>query len=158
MADTLLSPLAHMVGGVLTSSIEQRWCKLFFGMQALPKNRGAYVDNQLWLTSDTFEYDWVIQKDSIEKVVNMRVLCIFKMNNFIFGVILIRVSMRSTKPRQGVQTEDIQHEYCTGQIRRRLKTGSDGPWDDLGWKGGQHESSSSFWDEQLYFWNYLNPS
>ena len=70
-----------------------------------------YVDNQFWLTSDTFEHGRVIPKDSVEKVVNMKVLHIFKMNKFVFGVILIRVSIRSTKPRQGVQTEAIQHEY-----------------------------------------------
>jgi hypothetical protein len=37
-----------MADEVLTSSLEQIWCKLFFGMQALPKNRGACVDAQKW--------------------------------------------------------------------------------------------------------------
>ena len=37
-----------MADGVLTSSLEQTWCKLFFGMQALPKNRGACVDTWFW--------------------------------------------------------------------------------------------------------------
>ena len=34
--------------GVLTSSLEQAMCKLFFGTQALPKNRGACVDTRFW--------------------------------------------------------------------------------------------------------------
>ena len=33
-----------MADGVLTSSLEQTWYKLFFSMQALPKNRGACID------------------------------------------------------------------------------------------------------------------
>ena len=37
-----------MADGVLTSSLEQAMCKLFFGTQALPKNRGACVDAQKW--------------------------------------------------------------------------------------------------------------
>ena len=37
-----------MVDGVLTSSLEQTWYKLFFGTLALPRNRGACVDAQKW--------------------------------------------------------------------------------------------------------------
>ena len=37
-----------MADGVLTSSLEWTLCILFFGMQALPKNRGACVDNWFW--------------------------------------------------------------------------------------------------------------
>jgi len=47
------------------------------------------VGNQFWLTSDKIEHGRVIKKDSVEKVVNIKVLYIFKMNNFVFGVILI---------------------------------------------------------------------
>ena len=38
----------QMADGVLTSSLEQAMCKLFFGTQALPKNRGACVDTRFW--------------------------------------------------------------------------------------------------------------
>ena len=34
--------------GVLTSCLEQTSCKLFFGTQVLPKNRGACVDTRFW--------------------------------------------------------------------------------------------------------------
>ena len=37
-----------MADGVLTSSLEQTPCKLFFGTQVLPKNRGACVDTRFW--------------------------------------------------------------------------------------------------------------
>lgn len=37
-----------MADGVLTSSLEQTPCILFFGMQALPKNRRACVDIGFW--------------------------------------------------------------------------------------------------------------
>ena len=37
-----------MVDGVLASSLEQTWYKLFFGTLALPKNKGACVDAQKW--------------------------------------------------------------------------------------------------------------
>ena len=37
-----------MADGVLTSSLEQATCKLFFAIQVLPKNRGAYVDTRFW--------------------------------------------------------------------------------------------------------------
>ena len=37
-----------MADGVLTSSLEPTWYKLFFGTLALPKNRGACVDAQKW--------------------------------------------------------------------------------------------------------------
>ena len=37
-----------MADGVLTSSSEQAVCKLFFGTQVLPKNRGACVDTWFW--------------------------------------------------------------------------------------------------------------
>ena len=37
-----------MADEVLTSSLEQTRCKLFFGTQVLPKNRGACVDTRFW--------------------------------------------------------------------------------------------------------------
>ena len=37
-----------MADGVLTSSLEQTEYKLFFGTQALPKNKGACVDIRFW--------------------------------------------------------------------------------------------------------------
>ena len=39
---------SKVVDGVLTSSLEQAMFKLFFGTQALPKNRGACVDTRFW--------------------------------------------------------------------------------------------------------------
>jgi hypothetical protein len=38
----------QMAAGVLTSSLEQTPCKLFFSTQVLPKNRGACVDIRFW--------------------------------------------------------------------------------------------------------------
>jgi hypothetical protein len=48
MADNMLSPLAQKMADVLIIiALRQFWFKrVFFGTQALPKNRGAYVDNQ----------------------------------------------------------------------------------------------------------------
>ena len=40
--------ICKMANVVLTSSLEQAMCKLFFGTQALPKNRGACVDTGFW--------------------------------------------------------------------------------------------------------------
>ena len=40
--------ICKMADGVLTSSLEQAMRKLFFGTQALPKNRGACVDTRFW--------------------------------------------------------------------------------------------------------------
>ena len=37
-----------MADGVLTSRLEQTSCKLFFGTQVLPKNRGACVDTRFF--------------------------------------------------------------------------------------------------------------
>jgi len=38
----------RMANGVLTSSLEPTWYKLFFGTLVMPKNRGACVDAQKW--------------------------------------------------------------------------------------------------------------
>ena len=78
-----------MADGVLTSSLGQELVQDIFWHASFAEKQGAYVDNQFWLTSDTFEHSRVIQKDLVEKVVNMKVLCIFKVKNFVFGVILI---------------------------------------------------------------------
>ena len=50
MADNCLSPLVQkMADVVLIIALRQFWLRrMFFGKQALPKNRGAYVDNQNW--------------------------------------------------------------------------------------------------------------
>jgi hypothetical protein len=48
MADKLLSLLAQKMADVFIA-LRQFWSRrVFFGTQALPKNRGAYVDNQNW--------------------------------------------------------------------------------------------------------------
>ena len=51
MADNCLSPLVQkMPDVVLIIALRQFWLRrMFFGKQALPKNRGAYVDSQNWL-------------------------------------------------------------------------------------------------------------
>jgi len=50
MADNCLSPLVQkMADVVLIIALRQFWLRrMFFGKQALPKNRGAYVDSQNW--------------------------------------------------------------------------------------------------------------
>ena len=50
MADNYLSPLAQIMANVMIIiALRQFWLKrMFFGKQALPKNRGAYVDSQNW--------------------------------------------------------------------------------------------------------------
>ena len=54
MADKLLSILAQKMADVFIA-LRQFWSRrVFFGTQVLPKNRGAYVDNQIWhLTKPT---------------------------------------------------------------------------------------------------------
>jgi len=48
MADKLLSPLAQKMADVFIA-LRQFWSgRVFFGTQVLPKNRGAYVDDQNW--------------------------------------------------------------------------------------------------------------
>ena len=50
MADNYLSPLVQkMADVVLIIALRQFWLRrMFFDKQALPKNRGAYVDSQNW--------------------------------------------------------------------------------------------------------------
>ena len=50
MADNCLSPLVQeMADVILIITFRQFWLRrMFFGKQALPKNRGAYVDSQNW--------------------------------------------------------------------------------------------------------------
>jgi hypothetical protein len=50
MADNFLSPLPQKIADVLLIIVfRQFWSRgVFFGTQALPKNRGAYVDDQNW--------------------------------------------------------------------------------------------------------------
>ena len=48
MTDKLLSPLAQKMADVFIA-LRQFWSRrVFFGTQALPTNRGAYVDDQNW--------------------------------------------------------------------------------------------------------------
>ena len=48
MTDKLLSPLAQKMADVFIA-LRQFWSRrVFFVTQTLPKNRGAYVDNQNW--------------------------------------------------------------------------------------------------------------
>ena len=50
MADNFFSPLAQKMADVLLIiALRQFWSGgVLFGMQALPKKRGAYVDDQNW--------------------------------------------------------------------------------------------------------------
>ena len=50
MVDNFLSPLVHKMTDVLLMiDFRQFWSKeVFFGTQALPKKREAYVDDQNW--------------------------------------------------------------------------------------------------------------
>jgi hypothetical protein len=50
MAGNFLSPLAQKMADVLLIiGLRQFWSRrVFFGTQALPKNKGAYVDDQNW--------------------------------------------------------------------------------------------------------------
>ena len=55
MASNFLSPLAQKMAYVLLIiALRQFWYRgVFFGTQALPKNMGAYVDDQNWQTGLT---------------------------------------------------------------------------------------------------------
>ena len=44
-----------MADGVLTSSLEQAMCKLFFGTQALPKNRGHVLTPDFGTVKNLFK-------------------------------------------------------------------------------------------------------
>ena len=49
MTDKLLSPLAQKKMADVFIALRQFWSRrVFFGTQTLPKNRGAYVDDQNW--------------------------------------------------------------------------------------------------------------
>ena len=77
-----------MADGVLTSSLEQTWCKLFFGIQALPKNRGACVDTWFWHNTECNRDDLKWQDILHEK------LHIAEWNNFDVWTIIIRYHIK----------------------------------------------------------------
>ena len=73
-----------MADGVLTSSLDQALCKLFFGTQTLPKNRGHV------LTPDFGMVKNIIKTDSNGKVLKVRKFHIVEKKNFDIWAIAIR--------------------------------------------------------------------
>ena len=66
-----------MADGVLTLSLEQSWYKIFFGMQALPKNRGHVLTPVFGTTINVYKMT------SNEEVFYMKKLCNVNMNIYV---------------------------------------------------------------------------
>ena len=77
-----------MADGVLTSSLEQAMCKLFFGTRALPKNRGHV------LTPDFGTVKNLFKMASNGEVIYMKEFCIVDMNIFEVWVIAVRFHLK----------------------------------------------------------------
>ena len=92
-----------MADGVLTSSLEQAMCKLFFGTQALPKNRGHV------LTPDFGTVKNLFKMDSNGEVIFMKEFRIVDMNIFEVWVIAIRFHLEGRNYAQS--TKILYLEY-----------------------------------------------
>ena len=73
-----------MADGVLTSSLEHTWYKLFFGIQVLPKNRGHVLTLVFGMAMNIYKMA------SNEEVFYMKKFGIVDMNIFEVWVVAIR--------------------------------------------------------------------
>ena len=83
-----------MADGVLTSSLKIEWCKLFFGMQALPKKTGGHV----------LTVGFGLQEDDTNMISNgkimwTKVMRLVETSNFDFWIISIQDHMQILKPK-----------------------------------------------------------
>src|SRR4051794_36880377 len=76
--------IIFMADGVLTSSLEPTWCKIFFGTQVFPKNRGHVLTPVFGTTINLYNIN------SNEEVFYMKKFGIFEMNIFVVRAIVIR--------------------------------------------------------------------
>ena len=88
---------------VLTSSLEQAMCKLFFGTQALPKNRGHV------LTPDFGTVKNLFKMTSNGEVIYMKEFRIIDMNIFEVWVIVVRFHLVGRNYAQS--TKILYSEY-----------------------------------------------
>ena len=72
-----------MVDGVLTSSLEPIWCRVFFGTQVLSKNRGHVLTPVIGTTI------FIYKIASNEEVLYMKKLGIFDVNDFVVRAMII---------------------------------------------------------------------
>src|SRR3954465_2491234 len=77
-----------MADGVLTSSLEPIWCRIFFGTQVLPKNRGHVLTPVFGTTINLYKMT------SNEEVLYMKKLGIVELNNFVVRVVSIRFHLK----------------------------------------------------------------
>ena len=123
-----------MADGVLTSFLEWTLCILFFGMQALPKNRGACVDNWFWQYTEWKGFQH-------EKVSYRRVEQLWCLG--------YRHSTSSQWPKLYSEWQNLMFWVLFGRLR---------PQYDLRWRSSLKELSSSRRGNQFWYINHLNPS
>mgnify|MGYP005831581825 CR=1 FL=1 len=123
-----------MANGVLTSSLEWTPCILFFGVQALPKNRGACVDTWFWQDTERKGFQY-------EKVSRRRV-----------GQLLYlgyRHSTSSPWPKLYSEWQNLVFWVLFGRLHSQY---------DLRWRSALKRLSSSRRDDRFSYINHLNPS
>ena len=123
-----------MADGVLTSSLEWTLCILFFGMQALPKNRGACVDNWFWQYTEWKGFQH-------EKVSYRRVEQLWCLG--------YRHSTSSQWPKLYSEWQNLMFWVLFGRLR---------PQYELRWRSALKELSLSRQDNWFSYINHLNPS
>ena len=92
-----------MADGVLTLSLEQAMCKLFFGTQALPKNRGHVLTPDFGMVKNLFKMA------SNGEVIYMEEFCIIDMNIIEVWVITVRFHLEGRNYSQS--TKILYSEY-----------------------------------------------
>ena len=122
-----------MADGVLASSLERTPCILFFGVQALPRNRGACVDT--WFRQDTEWKDFQHEKVSYRRVEQLWCLG-------------YRHSTSSQWPKLYSEWQNLVFWVLLGRLH---------PQYDLRWRSTLKELSSSRRGNRFWYINHLNP-
>ena len=92
-----------MVDEVLSSSLEQAMCNLFFGTQALPKTGGYVLTPYFGTVKNLFKMD------SNREVIFMKEFCIVDMNILEVWVIAVRFHLKGRNYAQS--TKILYSEY-----------------------------------------------
>ena len=92
-----------MDNGVLSSSLEPTWYKLFFGMLASPKNRGHLLTPYFGTKEN------ISNMDSKEEVLYTKIFCSVDMNIFEVWAITVRSHLEGRNYAQS--TKVLYSEY-----------------------------------------------
>ena len=133
-----------MADGVLTSSLEPTWYKLFFGTLAMPKNRGACVDPQNW-HSHKISIGYIKTNSNLWLEVTLE--CLSPRRS--------RWIWRWSKTELGLKSYDkFRDAHVDTRVKKGIKLNQDGLW----WNLFQHESCASRRNDWFWYKNRLNPS